>query len=68
MSATRITRSRRPAPTGAGRLVSHALLAIISLIVAVFAHGGACDLDNPDSPSATGPQRRSRRATLVTIG
>lgn len=42
MSATRITRSRRPAPTGAGRLVSHALLAIVSLIVAVFAHGGAC--------------------------
>ncbi|MDA0639653.1 hypothetical protein [Nonomuraea ferruginea] len=42
MSATRTTLSRRPAGSRAGRLVSHALLAIVWLIVAVFAHGGAC--------------------------
>ncbi|MGW0484050.1 hypothetical protein [Nonomuraea sp. NPDC003214] len=42
MLATRTARSRRPATSAAGRLAGHALLVIVMVLGAVFAHGGAC--------------------------
>lgn len=42
MLATRTDHSRCPAASRAGRLVAHALLAIVMVIGVVFAHGGAC--------------------------
>lgn len=42
MSATRTTRSRRPAESGAGRWVAHVVFVIALVVGAVFAHGGAC--------------------------
>ncbi|MED7931384.1 hypothetical protein SMD20_44690 [Nonomuraea sp. LP-02] len=42
MLATRTTRSRRQADSGACRLLARVVFAVAMVIGAVFAHGGAC--------------------------
>ncbi|MEU4512418.1 hypothetical protein AB0G05_23240 [Nonomuraea wenchangensis] len=42
MHATRTTRSRRQADSGAGGLLARVVFVIAMMIGAVFAHGGAC--------------------------